>query len=485
MRNNYDVIVIGSGLGGLSAAAILGKKGKKVLVLEKHYQIGGFATNFKRKDFEFDVSLHQIGGVEKTTFKEILKECGVLDKIKFLKHKYLYEAIYDDFELKVKNGDIKSLKEKLYKLFPKEKLGIWLWFFIMQKIGWEVNVWDKAVKNKVLMPFLLYFAPFIITILMFSHKISVKTILNLCTKDMKLKKILTQLLGYFGKDENISLQVPFIASYGYYFDGGYYIKGGSGNLSKNLKEVIEHNGGKVEASNEVYEIYYDQNKAIGVRAKKGEYYAKNIICNASPFVVYEKLLKKWQGSNKEIAKIEREEISTSISQFYIGLDCPIKRLNSRFKDSYIVFVNKDDCKFTLSFHSNIDPTFTKENKAILCITYLDDIHRWETLSKEEYKKKKKIESDKIISKVQNLLPDIKQHIEVLELGTPKTMQRYTQNKEGAVYGFSQKLSQAGFDRFSNKSPLKNLYFASAWTFPSGGFEGAMRAGYKIALKLAI
>jgi prolycopene isomerase len=484
MKNSYDCLIIGSGLGGLSAAAILAKKGKKVLVLEKHYQIGGFATNFKRKDFIFDVSLHQIGGVEKTTFKEILRECGVLDKIDFIKHKYLYEAIYDDFELKVKNGDVKSLKKELYKLFPKEKFGIWLWFLTMQKIGWEVNVWDKAVKNRVFMPLLLYFAPFVITILMFSHKISVKAILNFCTKDMKLQKILTQLLGYFGKDMDIAMQVPFIASYGYYFDGGYYIKGGSGNLSNRLKEVIESCGGKVEASNEVYEIYYDKNKAIGVRAKKGEYYAKDIICNASPFVVYEKLLKKWQNSNNEIAKIEKLEIGPSVSQFYIGLDCLVEKLNPRFKDSYIVFVDKDNCRFTLSFHSNIDPTFTKENRSTLCITYLDDIKRWENLSKEEYKKKKGSETDKIISKVQSLLPNIKQHIEVIELGTPKTMQRYTNNKDGAIYGFSQKLSQAGFDRFSYKSPLKNLYFASAWTFPSGGFEGAMRAGYKIAMKIS-
>ena len=74
--------------------------------------------------------------------------------------------------------------------------------------------------------------------------------------------------------------------------------------------------------------------------------------------------------------------------------------------------------------------------------------------------------------------------EAIELGTPKTMQRYTNNKDWAIYGFSQKLSQAGFDRFYNKSHLKNLYFASAWTFPSGGFEGAMRAGYKIAMKIS-
>ena len=480
MMEKYDVIIIGSGLGGLSAGAILSKKGKKVLVLEQHSKVGGFVTNFKRKGFEFDVSLHQIGGVEKTFFKDILKECGVFDKIELLKHQFLYEAIYDDIELKVKNGDINSLKSKLYKLFPKEKFGIWLWFFIMQKIGWEVKIWDKGVKNKFIMPFLLYFAPLIITVLMFSHRISVKKILDICTKDKKLREILMQLLGYYGKDTDISMQVPFIANYGYYFDGGYYIKGGSQSLSNSLKNVIEQNGGEVKVKDEVNQILFENNNATGVISKSGKYLAKNIIANASPFIVYEKLLKKWDNGKKELDKIKDYEISTSLAQLYIGLDCPIKILNPKFEKSYIVFINKNNEKYTLSFHSNIDKSSVKENKSIICVTYLDDIKRWENLDNKQYKEKKEQEQKDILTKIEQYLPNIQNHIEVIELGTAKTMQRYTNNKDGSVYGFSQKVGQAGFDRFSNKSPLKNLYFASAWVFPSGGFEGVMRSGYKVA-----
>jgi prolycopene isomerase len=470
-------------LGGLSAGAILAKRGKKVLVLEKHYQIGGYATNFRRGDFEFDVALHQMGGVEKNSFQNILSSCGIDDQIEFLKHRYLYESIYDDFELRVKNGDIASLKKTLYDMFPKDKFGIWLWFVIMQKIGWEVDIWDRAVKNKWMMPPLLYFAPLIITILMFSHKLSVRRILNICTKDEKLQMILTQLGGYFGIDNNISMQVPFIAGYGYYFGGGYYIKGGSKSISNALQKTIEENGGVVMCNNEVQEVLFKDDKAVGVRAKKGEYYGAKVVSNASPFIVYEKLLSKWPKAKKALSSIEKQELSPSISQLYLGLDCSIEQLNPRFKDSYIVFLNTNTMKLSLTFHSNIDPSAVQTKGVIVCITYLDSMRRWELLTRMEYKEKKDQEVKKVVAMVESHLPNLQKHIKVAELGTPKTMERYTGNKDGAVYGFSQKISQAGFDRFSNKSPLKNLYFASAWTFPSGGFEGAVRSGYKIGSTL--
>jgi len=82
----YDAIIIGPGLGGLSCGAYLAKKGWKVLILEKHSKPGGYATSFKRGDFNFNASLHMINGVGKgQNMYRFLEDCGVAGSIEFLK----------------------------------------------------------------------------------------------------------------------------------------------------------------------------------------------------------------------------------------------------------------------------------------------------------------------------------------------------------------------------------------------------------------
>ncbi len=483
--SQYDCIIIGSGIGGLCTGAVLARRGKKICVLEKQHQAGGYAAHFKRKNFEFEVSLQQIGGINKTFLKYILMDSGISAKVKFKKHAYLYEAISEHDELNVPNGNIKLLKKILYGKFPREKFGIRLWFFLIWKIGRESFWWDRAVRSKFLLPLLYFIAPILFPFITFSHKISLQKVLDLCTKSTPLKAILMQLLKYYGNSLDIACLLPLIATYGYYYDGGYYPEGGSKAISEAFVKTIREGGGDVFTSNEVVQIITEDNRAVGVRTNKGEtFFSQVIICNISPFKVYDSLLSGWKGSHKQLAINRKMLIGPTMSNLHLGLDIPIAELNQRFAKSYIVILNSGTSSpNTLACYSNMDSGICPKDKSILSVTYMDNYDTWAQLSTEEYRKTKKKEYGRVLAILEQHLPGISSHVEVAELATPMTMERYTGNPKGAIYGFAQSIGQAGLDRFKNKGPLKNLYFASAWTFPGGGFEGAMRAGHKVAREI--
>ena len=84
----------------------------------------------------------------------------------------------------------------------------------------------------------------------------------------------------------------------------------------------------------------------------------------------------------------------------------------------------------------------------------------------------------LIGRLEKLIPGIRQEIEYYEIGTAKTLQRYTLNPGGVIYGYAQLPKQSGMlYRLPNRSPVKNLYFASAWSNPGGGFTGAILGGW--------
>jgi prolycopene isomerase len=134
-------------------------------------------------------------------------------------------------------------------------------------------------------------------------------------------------------------------------------------------------------------------------------------------------------------------------------------------------------------HAEIDPTLTPKGKGSLMIMVLDNYSRWKDFQGESYKQKKEEVSRKLIQRAEKYLPGLTKNIEVMELATPKTMQRFTLSPEGAIYGFAQTVLQSSINRLKQETAIHGLFLAGAWTYPGHGIHGCFVSGM-IAADLA-
>ncbi len=185
--------------------------------------------------------------------------------------------------------------------------------------------------------------------------------------------------------------------------------------------------------------------------------------------------------------LKKLKISSSILSVYIGFKKELKELGNKHYSTIIfddkiknlkdIYSKNNTDKFIFVDYSQINSDLAPKGKSFGVIATTDYIENWENLDKDEYKSKKEEIAKILIKKLEEKIPNISNEIEYLEVGTPKTIKRYTLNPQGTAYGYAQIPEQSGIKRLANKSPIKNLYFASAWVNPGGGFTGAILSGW--------
>ena len=327
-ENKYDAIMIGSGIGGLAAAALLAKEGKKVLVLERHYVAGGFTHTFKRKEYEWDVGVHYVGEVHRK--KSILRR--IFDDISDAKLEWEpMDATYDRIFFGKESYDLvagfENFKQKLISYFPHEQKGI---------EGYLQAVIDVAQATKgffsarALPPFLGKIAQPLMgrSFLKYSDRTTYDVVASFI-KDEKLIGLLTAQYGDYGmtpKEGSFAIHALIVK---HYFDGGAYPVGGSGMMVETIAPVIEKSGGQILIKADVKEIIVKNGKAVGVRLANGdEVLAPMVISDAGIINTYEKMLtppvRASYGLDEKLKKVKP---SLAHICLYIGLKHSAKDLN--------------------------------------------------------------------------------------------------------------------------------------------------------------
>ncbi|KPL04511.1 MAG: hypothetical protein AMJ73_04230 [candidate division Zixibacteria bacterium SM1_73] len=495
-ENEFDAVVIGSGLGGLSIAAAFARQGFKPLVLEKHDKPGGYATTFKRPGgFVFDVSLHSTSVGEREGIHNLIPGFPEIKEVEFVPHPNLYRAIYPDYDIRVPQKDLAGYIGMLTSHFPDEKEGIEGLFEDMKGVVTDIGKLESAKGQVDLSRFPIDF-PYLFK----SYSKTWGEMVDARIKNPKLKAIVSTLWGYYGlppsKLASIYYALPTIS---FLQEGGYYAIGKSQKISNAFVEFIEKHGGKVMLNSTVQEILVKDHTAYGARTADGkEFTGKVVVSNANAYDTFHTMMQQDEYLKEYLARMDQMTVSLSSFQVFLGLK---KDLTGEvgITDTEIFYVTGYDPEaefkaalkaevegggYGLALYDNLYKDYSPKGKNTLNIITLQGYDFWKKYeadyfkgNKKEYRAEKERLADILIDQVEKtLLPGLRDAIEVKEIGTPLTNVRYTGNYRGAIYGWDQTLDNSGQSRLPHTTPIENLYLSGAWTSPGGGYGGVIWSG---------
>lgn len=414
-QSKYDVIVVGSGLAGMTAANKMAKNGRSVLLLESHNKLGGFATWFQRQQGEhiFDVSLHGFPvGMIKTCRKywsrEIADSIEQVKKVRYINPQFDIET---DF---TKENFTKTLVEKFN--VSRETVDA---FF--QELA-EMNFYDaNGMTNGQL--FDKYFSG-----------------------RNDVQRFLLEPIVYANGS---TLEDPAI-SYGIVFSnfmskGVYIFRGGTDRLIGLMKEELIKNGVDIKLHSKIEKIEIDtmadKPRASGVWLDGELVLAEAVLSNANLINTISSMVGEEYFSPAYVEKLKKVRVNTSSCQVFMGLkkgesipemgELIFTSIDPEFNTDLILSPSIGSQTFSI-YYPDMRPD-RGERYAIVSSSnarYED----WKNLSHEEYLAQKEVVKERALTELEKLIPEIRQKIDVIDCSTPLTVEKYTHHKKGSSFG---------------------------------------------------
>ena len=496
MNNEFDMIVIGSGMGGMTTATALSRKGHKVLLLEQAQSIGGLTHAFSREGFSWDVGLHYCG-----TFGHDQSAGRILDwlsggAIKFHSVGTVYDELHfpDDFHIPIARP-AEAYKMELKDQFPGHASEIDSYFDALISAGEAMQMvfterslpgplrsvhrwWNKKEIQR------------------WCGRTTSEVIADIVT-DPKLASVLTAQWGtYGGKPNEASFGIHAVVM-GHYVEGAGYPVGGASVIAKGLVPVIESAGGRALSATHVTEILIENKKAVGVRTKTGEEYRAPVIVSAiGAGETVKRLLPAEIGQQSWAQEIASLKPSICHFQVFVGFEGDISKLgagcsNHWFYESWdvsnAIWSTTNDASIPMmfvSFPSLKDPAHdpgprNKHTGEFLIWADWSSVAEFAAGGAEarpaEWKAFKQNVEAKMIEFFRSKFPALAPLIVYMELGTPLDTVTFTGHEKGGFYGVETTPHRFLCEALNPKTPVTGLYL-SGQDVLAPGIAGSLMSG---------
>lgn len=491
VRDHYDVIVVGAGMGGLTSAALLAKKGLSVLVIEQHYLPGGNCSAIRRQDVTMDVGAAMLFGFGEAGYNPprfIMNELE--EDIDLIPHESIYRMQLDGRQITFWR-DMDRFLEELIAEFPHQDKEIRAVYAELKEF-YDIMV----MTNEIPVP-PTEIPPLVGMISFFKHPIGTLKLLKYMFKSEE-----DVLMKYITDPKLISLfdlltatytccntqESPAILAATMFIDnhvgGACYPSGSPQMLPNIIEKALEKNGGRIIYKEKVHEILIWKKKVYGVRLENGtEITADRVISNATVWNLYGKLInrrhvtpkqKKWADSFESTKGAVLLYLSVKEEGIPVGTR-PIEMLagnpfDLEMGNNYVIFIPSLD-----------DPTIAppgSHSVSVICPYYV----KWPSIddryyrSDDYYKLKEEIAERSLDDLERMYFPKLRENIITMDIGTPSTFERYTLRNNGCIGGPKLTMKQNFFSRLRARSEWKNLYCVGDSTAMGEGVISAMVSG---------
>ncbi|MBD2464183.1 carotene isomerase [Oscillatoria sp. FACHB-1407] len=489
----YDVIVIGSGIGGLVTATQLAAKGANVLVLERYLIPGGSAGYFERNGYRFDVGASMIFGFGDRGTTNLLTRAlqavnvsleTIPDPVQI--HYHLPQGL----DLKV-HRDYEKFLQELTAYFPHEKQGIRKFYDECWTVFNCLNAMDLLSLEE----------PRYLTRVFFQHPLACLGLVKYLPQnvgDIARRYISDPMLLKFIDMECYCWSVvpadrtPMINAGMVFSDRHYgginYPKGGVGQIAQKLVEGLEKAGSQIQYKARVTEILQENGRAVGVRLASGDVYrAKRVVSNATRWDTFEKLLptamprseQKWQQRYQKSPSFFSLHLGIKADALPVGTECHHILLED--------WTNLEAAEGTVfvSIPTLLDPSLAPPNHHILHVFTPSWIEDWQGLTTTDYQHKKEQTANRLIDRLNKIFPGVSDALDYQEAGTPRTHRRFLGRDDGTYGPIPSRKLMGLLGMPFNRTAVPGLYCVGDSTFPGQGLNAVAFSGFACAHRIAV
>lgn len=492
----WDVIVIGSGMGGMAAAAALSRVGKKVLLLEQHHILGGLTHSFSRDGFTWDVGVHYLSGVAPGDRIRDLLDWLVDTPIDFVPLGSIYDTVHIGSAKPLSLSRPYEAQERdLKDRYPEETKAIEAWTLALREglkamlkvfptrampkiAGDMLNWWNRGALSKWCAR-------------------TTKEVIDEITDHPELAAVMAAQWGdHGGRPSKASFAMHALIAGAFLPSGSWFPVGGSKAFAKHIIPTITNNGGEARTGVCVESLVFEGNTVVGVCTEDGtEIRAAAVVSDIGARETVSGLLPRDCAHQDWIAEIQALPPSIAHFDLFLGFEGDVEAAGATKANHWIYPTGETDVVWTdapdgvpphmtMSFGSLKDPAHDpgpriKHSGQLLAWADWSSVAKWAGTKPgergDDYDDFKRRVEDTLMQQFERYFPDLAQLVAYRELATPLSTVSFTGHHQGAFYGLDVTPERVMCDALQAKTPIPGLYLAGQ-DVASPGIPGALWGG---------